>query len=69
MVRKELLKHSEGWFKIYELDKNTYLLSKLRRLFIFIEQNIKSVLKNHIQAEVVRYCAFFRKRVPISIHF
>jgi hypothetical protein len=56
LIRKELIKYADGWFKIYELDKNTYLLSKLRRFFIFIEQNIKTIVKNHIQTEIVRYC-------------
>lgn len=36
LIRNSLINHSDGWFKIYETDKNTYLLSKLRRLFIFI---------------------------------
>lgn len=36
LIRKELEDQPEGWFKIYETDRQTYLLSKLRRLFIFI---------------------------------
>lgn len=69
MIRKMLVEKPEGWFKIYETDRNTYLLSKLRRLFIFIEQNIKSAMKDHIKSEVQRYISSFSKRLPISIHF
>jgi hypothetical protein len=56
LVRNMLIENGDGWFKVYETDKNTYLLSKLRRLFIFIEQNIKTIVKNHVQTEILRYC-------------
>jgi hypothetical protein len=35
-IRKELLASPDGWFKVYNTDRNTYLMSKLRRLFILI---------------------------------
>ena len=49
-MRKELLTHPDGWFKVYNTDKNTYLMSKLRRLFILVEQSTKTVIKEHIRS-------------------
>lgn len=69
MIRKELVDQPEGWFKVYDGDRNSYLLTKLRRFFIFVEQNIKSVVKTHIQAEVLRFSEVLRKRLPINIRF
>ena len=69
IIRKALLEHPDGWFKIYETDKNTYLMSKLRRLLILVEQNIKSTIKERIKSEINRFSQTFKKRLPVSISF
>jgi hypothetical protein len=44
-------------------------MSKLRRLFILIEQNIKTVLKDHIRNQITRYREILIKRKAKSIDF
>ena len=67
MIRKHLEEHPEGWFKIYTTDRSTYLISKLRRLFVFVEQNVKSMVKDHIREEVKKYQKVIKKRLPVKI--
>lgn len=68
-IRKELEEHPEGWFNLMKTDRDTYLMSKLRRLFILIEQSMKDTLKSHVKFEVNRYNEKITKRLPSSIVF
>lgn len=52
LIKDLLMEEAEGWFRMYDFDREAYMCSKLRRLVIMINNQIKDYAKAKLAIEI-----------------
>ena len=66
-IRNLLRQEPDGWFRLYEENKFTYLDSKLRRLFVVINNMIRDWVVDEIAEGLRKYSNFLEMHTPRQV--